>query len=381
MIENKIYYVEQIHSSKAYQFTSYYHYSGLGIKQAKYNLGIFRKENNLLVGVLQFGLSYKDNIRLDRYIKDKIDKEEYLELNRFCMADSEGKNAESQAIALGIKWIKTFVPYVRLLVSYAGRKEGNYGYIYQATNWEYLGYFVSPGFWLIDGAERHQVGLWYWHKKHGNTELSLSEDLCAHYSDVRRTETKQFIYVMRLDPTLTLANEILPYPKPATEYPIMTKCDIYKQNDEVFNSYKPQRAAQEPQIYYTDEEYYFTKRTMIRSGVIIPDTYAMYDTYGVLEETAYTMKELGGEEYKPVSISNAIKNNKVYKNKYFRLYKGYDLVEEEIEVPAIAIIDEIPFPREADIADYLHTTRQAVSAAKKKQSTKICGKEIEWLNI
>ena len=30
--------------------------------------------------------------------------------------------------------------------SSAGRKEGNYGYIYQATNWEYLGYFISPGF-------------------------------------------------------------------------------------------------------------------------------------------------------------------------------------------------------------------------------------------
>jgi hypothetical protein len=46
------------------------------------------------------------------------------------MADSEGKNSESQAISLGIKWIKQNMPHIRLLVSYAGRKEGNYGYIY-----------------------------------------------------------------------------------------------------------------------------------------------------------------------------------------------------------------------------------------------------------
>ena len=46
------------------------------------------------------------------------------------MADSEGRNSESQAISLGIKWLKKNRPDIRLLVAYAGRKEGNYGYIY-----------------------------------------------------------------------------------------------------------------------------------------------------------------------------------------------------------------------------------------------------------
>lgn len=380
MIENKIYYVDQIHSSKAYQFVSYYHYSGIGFKRAKYNLGIFRKTDNLLVGVLQFGISYQNNIRLDRYVTDPITKDEYLELNRFCMADSEGKNAESQAISLGIKWIKMFAPYIRLLVSYAGRKEGNYGYIYQATNWEYLGYFNSPGFWLIDGQERHQVGLWYQHTKHGNPNLSLPDDLCTRYQDVRQTETKQFIYVMRLDKSLTLASPILPYPKPATEFPIMTKCEIYKRNDNIFNSYVQEHTVAQPEIYYEEELYYFSKRAMVRSGVIIPDTYARYDVYGQLEATAHSMTELGGDIYKPVSISNAIKNNKVYKNKYFRAYKGYDIIEEEIDVPVLAIIDEIPFPRESDIAAYLKVSRQAVSSAKKNLSPMIRGKAVKWLN-
>jgi len=70
------------------------------------------------------------DIRLDRYVKEPLARENYLELNRFCMADSEGKNSESQAISLGIKWIKGNLPDIKLLVSYAGRKEGNYGYIY-----------------------------------------------------------------------------------------------------------------------------------------------------------------------------------------------------------------------------------------------------------
>ena len=53
MIENKNYYIDQINSSKAYQFTSAYHYSGVGFKKAKINLGVFRKTDDVLVGVLQ----------------------------------------------------------------------------------------------------------------------------------------------------------------------------------------------------------------------------------------------------------------------------------------------------------------------------------------
>ena len=100
------------------------------------------------------------------------------------MADSEGKNSESQGISLGIKWIKQNMPEIKLLVSYSGRKEGNYGYIYQATNWEYRGYFVSPGFWMVDGEERHQVTLWYRHSKH-RPDLGFKEDLKTMYEDIR----------------------------------------------------------------------------------------------------------------------------------------------------------------------------------------------------
>lgn len=143
-----------------------------------------------MVGVLQWGCSYQEGIKLNRYVKESITKDEYLELNRFCMADSEGKNSESQAIALGIKWIKQNMPEIRLLVSYAGRKEGNYGYIYQATNWEYLGYFISEGFWSVNGEERHLVTLWNRCKKYGKEELSFLPNLEQMYSDIRKTWTK-----------------------------------------------------------------------------------------------------------------------------------------------------------------------------------------------
>jgi hypothetical protein len=58
IIENKKYFIDQINSSKANKMTALYHYSGVGFKKSILNLGVFRKEDNLLVGVLQFGCSF-----------------------------------------------------------------------------------------------------------------------------------------------------------------------------------------------------------------------------------------------------------------------------------------------------------------------------------
>ena len=382
MIENKTYFVDRINSSKANKFTEAYHYSGTGFKKAQYNLGIFRKSDNLLVGVLQWGTSYADDIKLNRYVKESISKNEYLELNRFCMADSEGKNCESQAISLGIKWIKQNLPQIRLLVSYSGRKEGNYGYIYQATNWEYLGYFVSPGFWLVNGEERHQVTLWYRHTQH-NQNLTFKEDLKTMYEDIRQTWTKQFIYIIRLDKKLTPTVNSLSYPKPSNEYPIVVREEIYKQNDEVFNNYT-QIKKEQPIYYWEKEKYLFSRKTLKRRGELpIVDRskkqYAQYDIYGHLEKTSATIRGLETSELRHTQLGEAAKSGKCYKNKFIKAFELTKEIPEEIDVPIIALIDEIPMARIQDIADYLNVSKQAVSQAKTAGKNVIKNTEVFWI--
>ena len=382
MIENKIYFIDQINSSKANKFTEAYHYSGTGFKKAQYNLGIFRKSDNLLVGVLQWGTSYADDIKLNRYVKESISKNEYLELNRFCMADSEGKNCESQAISLGIKWIKQNLPQIRLLVSYSGRKEGNYGYIYQATNWEYLGYFVSPGFWLVNGEERHQVTLWYRHTQH-NQNLTFKEDLKTMYEDIRQTWTKQFIYIIRLDKKLTPTVNPLSYPKPSNEYPIIVREEIYKQNDEVFNNYI-QIKKEQPIYYWEKEKYLFSRKTLKRRGELptvdrSKKQYAQYDIYGHLEKTSATIRGLETSELRHTQLGEAAKSGKCYKNKFIRAFELTEEIPEEIDVPIIALIDEIPMARIQDIADYLNVSKQAVSQAKTAGKNVIKNAEVFWI--
>jgi hypothetical protein len=282
------------------------------------------------------------------------------------MADSEGKNAESQAISLGIKWIKQNRPDIRLLVSYAGRKEGNYGYIYQATNWEYLGYFISNGFWLVDGEERHQITLWRRYERHGNTKLSFYDALCEMYHDVRQTKTKQFIYVQRLDKKLHLASPILPYPKPTNKFPIMTDVRIFKQNDDYLTP--KELPTEKVTYYYEKEEQLFSRQALQRRALkeagiekdkVFRPYVAMYDRHGDFMDSAETIADLSKKypELTASGISAAIKNNKIYKNHFFIHYSKFKQPPEEIEIDYIAEIDGVKFVKQVEISNYLGVSR------------------------
>lgn len=388
LVKNKKYFVDVVNSSKANKFMSAYHYSGTGFKQAKINLGVYNNSDSKMVGCLQWGCNFQDKIRLDRYVKDPIKKEEYLELNRFSMADSEGKNSESQAIGLGIKWIKKNCPSVRLLVSYAGRKEGNYGYIYQATNWEYLGYFISKGFWQVDGDEYHLMSLW---KKTENSPKQMVEALKDIYTDIRETHTKQFIYIQRLDKNLIPASEILPYPKPDNEYPIKTREIVHAENLEVLKK-KKSHEKKPPVYYYKPGELLFSKKVLIKRGELEPYIHkekiekgpwtkavARYSIGGDLECIYNKIIEGKEDGYLSAGIIKSAKNEKSYKDKYFRYVENIDNVPEEIEVDYVCIIDEIPFRSWELAGKYLGVSRQAVHQASKRKSKQIAGKDIVWI--
>ena len=369
MIENKKYFIEEIDATTANKVTKQYHYSHQGFLGAKLNLGIFHKVSKELVGVLQWGRSAAHNIRLDRYVKEPLSVNEYYELNRFCMADSEEKNSESQAISLGIKWIKKNQPSVRLLVSYAGRKEGNYGYIYQATNWEYLGYFISPAFWSLDGKEYHQLTVWQKYKLHGDQSLSMIDGICNLYHDVRQTKSKQFIYIQRLDKKLTPMPQY-PYPKPLTEYPIVTETIIHKQNDEYYKE----------RVYYSPEElqhFYYGK---FGPNLGEKNRFAVYKIDGTLEGIYGRISEIKLEGYKADGIRTSINENKKYKKKYFKKFERGEIIPLEIEVETICWIEEIPFYTMPDIVQYTGLSKQAVQQSRKKNGKILAGKGVIWNN-
>lgn len=381
IVSNKKYFAAQINSSVAFKFTRYYHYSGQGFKKAQLNLGIFRNDDKRLVGVMQWGISASENIRLDRYVKDSITKRQYLELNRFCMDDEEGRNSESCAISLGIRWIRAFRKDIRLLVSYSGRKEGNYGYIYQSSNWEYLGYFVSPGFWLVDGVEKHMITLQLLYKKHGADKKNLKDYLCSVHRDVRQTWTKQFIYVMRLDGKLTLASPALPYPKPYTEFPIKVKESVYKE-DAVAASHPNTREGLEfPKYVYEPCEMMFSKRTLIRRGEYEEPkfSYAVYDKCGKLMSVYDDVKKIRIDGYTESGIRESIRKGSAYKWLRFRKFAEGEIVPEKIDSLRIAVIDGTDFYTVLEIAEHCGVSCQYASYAQKKGVPQIRQKAVDWV--
>ena len=378
LLDSKDYYIDLINSTKANKFTSYYHYSGVGFKKAKINQGIYSKSTHQLVGVLQWGISAQEGIRLDRYVTEPITKDEYLELNRFCMADSEGKNAESQAIGLGIKWIKKNRPDIKLLVSYAGRKEGNYGYIYQATNWEYLGYFISNGFWELDGEEKHQITVWYHYKKYGDAKKTFKQGICDLYHDVRQTWTKQFIYIQRLDRKLTPATAPKQYPKPANEYPICTRVEVYKQDDEYLTQVAPDWRLNEPQpLYQYEKETWLFGSDLARQTRSTRKNVEVYDGNGELEATFGTITDAA--DYTGLcnaTISKAISSQKKSGEYFFRYYD--ETPEASIEFDWLCEIDGVKFVKQIEVADYCGVSRQAVSGSTARRSKEINGRLVTW---
>lgn len=380
-VSNKKYFAAQINSSVAFRFTKYYHYSGQGFKKAQLNLGVFRNDDKRLVGVLQWGISASENIRLDRYVKDDISKSEYLELNRFCMDDDEGRNSESLAISLGIRWIRTFRKDIRLLVSYSGRKEGNYGYIYQATNWEYLGYFVSPGFWLVDGVEKHLITLQLLYRRHGKGYRSLRDYLCSVHRDVRQTWTKQFIYVMRLDSALTLASDVLPYPKPTTEFPIKVKEAVYREDPDAAAHPDTRSGLEAPKYVYEPCEMLFSKRTLVRRGEYSEPKfrYAAYDRDGALVTVADDLEKIAMDGFSLSGMRESVRKLGTYKWMRFRKFGDGEEVPERIGSLCIAEADGKRFYTASELAKHLGVSVQYVSKAQKAALPQIRQARVRWV--
>lgn len=197
------------------------------------------------------------------------------------------------------------------------------------------------------------------------------------HHDVRQTWTKQFIYIQRLDNTLTRASDILPYPKSATEFPICTKVKIYKEDNEFLNNYiAPARSYCE--WYYEKETVLFQSykdRTSVRPRV------AIYDETGSIVTTAKNSVEAA--EYGGISattICRVLKNGKIANGYYYRNYDPHTEPAETIEFDYICEIDGLKFIKQIDIAEYCGVTKQAVSGSVQRKSKQINGYNITWRN-
>ena len=110
---------------------------------------VFNNKNEWC-GVIAYGYGSGANLGKPYNLKHG----EYLELTR--MALNGKQESTSKAMAISIKLLKKVAPLVKLLISYADKKQNHLGIIYQATNWYFVDETESSGTEvLIDGTWVH----------------------------------------------------------------------------------------------------------------------------------------------------------------------------------------------------------------------------------
>ncbi len=225
-VVGKNYTVSEISSKVANDIVKLYHYSKKVVTNSKLHLGVFCNVSGRLVGCLQYGPSM-NGLKTTLKISDNLN---VFELNRMVMDDVQPRNSESQAISLCNKWLQKHSK-IDWLLSFSDGKEGNVGYIYQATNWKYIGYLVSDSFYLLDGHYRHNVTVWHQFKeKHPLRDSHTTDEIvCMNFDNVSKVMCKQHVYVFPLRRGVVFKFEDKPYPKLETEVCVLASKTL-KQN-------------------------------------------------------------------------------------------------------------------------------------------------------
>lgn len=143
--------VREINKYVALDMVQKYHYSNTLPKLNKYFLGFY--ENNDLKGVITLGWGTRPKHTIKKMFPS-LDTQDYLEIGRMCMTEEMERNSESQMISACVKWLKRNVPTVKVLFTWADGMLGKPGYVYQASNFMYVG-FNQTDIYLKDGIKIH----------------------------------------------------------------------------------------------------------------------------------------------------------------------------------------------------------------------------------
>lgn len=222
------YHVVKITAKMATEIVKKYHYSGKTVSNSKLHLGIVCE--NDLVGCLSYGPPMNGTKTSDKILPGV----DMYELNRMVMDDTEPRNSESRAIAACNDWLRKNTN-VQYLLSFSDGKEGNVGYIYQATNWTYIGYLLSDSFYDLDGKILHSVTVWHKFKEdhHLRDTHTTHEILCKSFQTVSRITSKQHVYLLPLYKKVKFPFATKPYPKKDKEVPILRRV-VYKDSEGVY---------------------------------------------------------------------------------------------------------------------------------------------------
>lgn len=132
----------QIDKHTAIDFIHRYHYSKILPRLTKHYLGFY--ENNMLVGVVTLGWGTQplQTIRKIFYNHD-VTTADYYEIGKMCfLPEKNGKNFGSSSMKVLLDWVRKNTS-AKFLYTLADGIMGKCGFVYQASNFRYLGSFKT----------------------------------------------------------------------------------------------------------------------------------------------------------------------------------------------------------------------------------------------
>lgn len=143
--------IKEITKEQALEMVQKYHYSNTLPKLNKHFLGFYL--NNELVGLITLGWGTQPRGTIQK-IFPSLDTKDYYEIGRMCMTEEMPQNSETQMISQCIKWLKTNEPQLKVLFTWADGMLGRPGYVYQAANFYYAGYYYTD-IYMKNGVKIH----------------------------------------------------------------------------------------------------------------------------------------------------------------------------------------------------------------------------------
>lgn len=135
--------IKQINKDLAVSFVKLYHYSKIMPRLTKYYLGFY--EDDELCGVVTLGWGTQPLQTIKKiFYNHNLKTEDYFEIGKMCFLPkyNNNKNFGSRVCSMLVKWMKENTNCL-FLYTLADGIMGKCGYVYQASNFQYIGSFKT----------------------------------------------------------------------------------------------------------------------------------------------------------------------------------------------------------------------------------------------
>jgi hypothetical protein len=195
--------IKQIDKNLAINFIHKYHYSKILPRLTKYYLGYF--EENELVGVVTLGWGTQPLQTIKKiFYNHEVVSTDYYEIGKMCFSPQKnGNNFGSTAMKLLIDWAKKNTD-AKFIYTLADGIMGKCGFVYQASNFKYIGSFKTDVYMdKVTGEKMHPRSIRGLHIENAeflgkDKVFWLTPDFCD-MKNIDRIRGLMFRYIYPLD--------------------------------------------------------------------------------------------------------------------------------------------------------------------------------------